>query len=362
MLNSLRLVIISLFSLVLVACSSSTKKNAQDVIDYDGETDYRKTENQLTSALDVPPDLLLQTKSQQELGFLLTDESAKNKSSMRTTLPSFQSDNVIIKSNLSERWLELRTIQTPVVWAGIQSLLISMGFEVAEERQDIGFIKTNFLKRTEIVPPSLQGPLTRLLNSWRPELAQGMYDRIVVRVEPKSVDGNVRVFFYHYALAEPQDAEGIDVGNDQTEWQVRPYNPMFEAEALYQAAIFFGSSTQTALQQIQMTSSFFETIDEEKELMGINFKASENMSWDYFVAMLYRAGWQVEEVNKPHLSIKVKLPKNVDELTHDLVEFKFKSVSIDGDSYSHLTVTSENADLPLSEKERKYLFQSLGLL
>ncbi len=276
---------------------------------------------------------------------------------------SFIAKNAQIKNNLSERWLELKDISSDKAWNSVQSFLTSLGFLIKESRRDIGFIKTEFMSRREFVPPKAQGFLTKALNSWRPELAEGAFDRIVVRVEFDELHNLTRIYFYHYIIVEPNkedEASSLSVKTNFS-WQIKPFNPMFEAQVLYQAMIFFGAEENSAKQQLNISPLFVKKINGTKMLVSINFKASKEKSWDYFSAMVYRAGWLMSQVKKSHFTTLVILPDNLAEVDNQLVKFKLKTTKINGVQYTNLAVDSAS-DTPLSANERKYLFKSLGLL
>ena len=136
---------------------------------------------------------------------------------------------------------------------------------------------------------------------------------------------------------------------------------MFEAQVLYQAMIFFGAEENSAKQQLNISPLFVKKINGTKMLVSINFKASKEKSWDYFSAMVYRAGWLMSQVKKSHFTTLVILPDNLAEVDNQLVKFKLKTTKINGVQYTNLAVDSAS-DTPLSANERKYLFKSLGLL
>lgn len=355
MLNKTNGLLLSLLVVTLSGCASNANKNAQDVVDYDAGTDYRKNENKLSTALDVPPDLFLSVVKANDDKLLSISQLPMTKK----IVPNFHSKNAQIKQNLTEKWLELKNISNKDAWLGVQSFFVSLGFSIKEKRLDTGYIKTNFLARTELVPLSTQGPLTRLLNSWRPELAEGANDRLVARIETDDDLGITRVYFYHYMISTSSSSDDYSIGGD---WIIRPFNPMFEAEALFQAAIFFGSTEEIALQQIKPSSTFIEVVEDEKEFSGVKFKASKEKSWDYFMAMVYRAGWITENIKKSHFTTDVRLSDDSKKIRQKSVNFSFELTIIEGIAYSTLSVSSGDSDLPLTEAERKYLFKKLGLL
>ncbi len=324
---------ILIYSLLASCSSTKTKENINSVLDYDTPT-FSPEKEVVIAKIPPPP-----KKTKQE--FFSSSTKKAN-----------------VKSNLSGKWLEVEGYSNKKVWLGVQSFLVTMGFSIKEERRNIGFIKTDFIAHKEIVPLDIQEPLTRALNSWRPELAEGGYDRLVARVEFDKEKKLSRVYFYHYMIEENA---GADDELPTGDWKNKPFNPMFEAEVLYQAAIFFGSNKKTALQQVAMSALLIEDENGDRELSKIRFKAGKEKSWDYFMAMIYRAGWFIEEAKKTHFTAKVSLPKKTKLLSHKQVIFKIKSKKQNGQTYSYLSVDSVN-DTPLSVSERKYLFQYLGLL
>lgn len=370
-----------LFMLSMASCSStpSSEENAKSVIDYDANTDYRKTEKSLSVSLETPPNLLLpaQKKDSFEGALKKTEKSVAEQH--YEYIPTYRADHLQMKSNLNERWLEIEGISSEQVWEGIQAFFVSLGMPVKETRKDIGVIRTEFTPRKELVPLDDQGPLTRLLNSWRPELAEGAYDRLIARVESgkKQV---TRVYFYHYmvfdlSLAE-SDPAAMTVGEN---WQIKPFNPAIEAEALYQAMIFFGSSQADALKNLEMVENQIELADDESEFDGFKIKANSAKTWAYFKGMLYRADWHLETLKNAEKKVWVQVPesarkessfvsklafwKSTDSKKYlpKQVEFTVTEITGSNTSYSLLRVQSAGGAEPLTAEKKKYIFQLLGL-
>ena len=376
------LVVLFTFPLLfsVVGCSSTSSKNAQEIIDYDANTDYREVEDQLSETLDMPPNLFLMDRQKNDFDRAMNQKISADPEAGYKFIPTYRADMVSINHNLSERWLEVSGLTSEQVWEGVQAFMVSMGFEIKEARKDIGFIRTKFLPRKELVPLDAQGPLTRVLNSWRPELAEGVYDRLIARV---TYDENIeatRVYFFHYMISdETQDLDDGFFGSSSSDsWKIRPFNPMIEAEALYQAMIFFGASQQSSLQQIEATESLIELSEGETEFNGLKLHANKDESWNYLVAMIYRANWAIEDMNRSHFVATVRLPdsgketggimsslvfwKDKEEAVPQIVQFKLTTKGSVNQSYSLLTVHSMDNNQPLSSSEQKHIFKSLGLL
>ncbi|MEA3406226.1 MAG: outer membrane protein assembly factor BamC [Pseudomonadota bacterium] len=358
------------FSFVgLSGCSSISSLMGEE------ETDYRVNETQLAKNLEMPPNLFHPSKKQSQMEVVFQSQQA-TPAEQKATIPTYQVEGVSIQSNLSERWLELDTANSDHVWQSVKRFMTTLGMQVEEERKDIGIIKTGFTKRTELAPLDDVGPLTKLFNSWRPELAEGIYDRFVARVETDEAANKTRVYFHHHMLYSPDTNEEI-TGDDR--WRVKPYNPVFEAEALYQAMIFFGSNSEVALAQLKTTGKMSEMFEGEQELEGLILHANLSQSWGYLQAMVYRADWQVEQSMPATYDMWVKVPaearaegsfisklafwKSEDDKVElpEVVLLKLTADEKDSNR-TFLTANVKEGESPLTAEKRKYLFEKLGLL
>jgi len=357
------------FSLVgLSGCSSLSSFMGDD------QTDYRTNETQLSKNLEMPPNLFHPSTKQSQMEVVFQNQPLTV--AQKKTIPTYQVDGVSIQSNLSERWLELDTVNSDQVWEGVKRFLASMGMSVEEERKDIGVIKTAYTKRTALVPLDELGPLTKLLNSWRPELAEGVFDRFVARIETDSETNKTRVYFNHHMLYSADTNVEL---SGEARWLVKPYNPMMEAEALYQSMIFFGSSSELALAQLKVTGKMSELFEGEQYLTGLVLHANLDKSWGYLQAMVYRADWQVEEVQTNSNQMVVNIPESAQGESSILSKLAFWSsqketvklpqtvvlkLSVDDNdsSRSLLTAKAKESETPLNEAQTKALFEKLGLL
>lgn len=360
---------ISLSVVGLSGCSTISNLTGSD-----GDTDYRESESRLAKNLEMPPNLFHPSKKQQEMEVVFQD--FKGPEQQNDFIPTYKADGVSVKSNLSERWLELDTVNSDHVWESIKHFLNTLGMKVQEERKDIGIIKTEFTKRTELVPLKDVGALTRLLNSWRPELAEGIYDRLVARIETDPATSKTRVYFHHHMVYSPETNAEV---SGEERWRIKPYNPLFEAGALYQAMIFFGSSAEVALAQVEVTGKMTEEFNGHQELAGLLLHANLSQSWNYLQAMVYRADWQVDKSDPSVYKMWVKVPDSArkdDSFLGTLAFWKDDSekmqlpkivlLQLEQDTEqpdrSYLTAKALENDTPLDEEKRKYLFEKLGLL
>lgn len=358
----------------LSGCSttSNTNDNVKAALAGD-EDDYRSTEESLSQSLEVPPDLISPASKESDLTKILQPSTQQS-----ADIPTRKFNDVQVKTNLSERWIEIpvhSAEEVNKVWKDIQSFVISLGFEVDQADRVLGVVRTKYKARTELAPIDVQGPLTRLLNSWRPELAEGVYDRLTARVESNIEQGKMRLYFYDHVLYRNTDG-------DTDQWQVRPYSPEIEAEALYQALVFLGVNRNEAFKQIQVTQNLVlpEMAEEgdQKVLEGVLLKAPLDVAWTYTKAMIYRAGWTLLKTDDAKHTLVVKPPKNLTESKDGLLGRLFKESkqpllpeqllftlqTVEGKpSQQWLTVSeTEDTEARLTPQQQAFIFKALGLL
>lgn len=336
---------------------------------------YRNQQALMVADLEVPPNLFNPAKANNRSTIALLEAEkaaiAKKQSSQTGDIPTFAADGVNIQSNLSERWLELRGQDSQTVWGQLQRFFNSQGFRIDEARKDIGIMKTTFLAREEIVPTDDQGPLTKLLNSWRDQLAKGVYDKFVARVE--SQGDAVKIYFSHHMMYSGE-ANQFTGTNDS--WSLKPSNPVMEAEALYQAMVFFGSTAELAAQQLAATQKSME-IFEGEEFAGLKVQAGFEETWNYMQTAVYRAGWDLGRSIQSKGIVEVKVPataRNEQTLLGSLAFWKERDKTeipetilivvqaSDEEAQTLLTAKSPEGELTLNSQQKQYIFESLGLL
>ncbi|MBN2606045.1 MAG: outer membrane protein assembly factor BamC [Thiotrichales bacterium] len=374
-----RAVILVMTSFLLISCSSTASKNANDVLNNydDSDVDYRATESKLEPSLDVPPDLLAPRAANDGFAQALATQA---KDEPRATIPTYKAQNIQVQSDLSERWLVIKGLNDEQVWKGVQAFLVSAGFKIKDARKDTGFIKTEFTPRKEIVPPDAMGPISRVLNSWRPELADGAYDRIIARVVYDANKAETRVYFYNTTIYDASSVNDEDavISGGKTGWQIRPYSPLIEAETLYQALIFFGTSQQSAMNQIATVEKQRDLVDGSKEFDGVVFDADKDTVWSYLVAMIYRSGWQIDHMKPQSYAVWVKIPEGLqqkkgfmsklafwnsdDEHKPATVILTVENVKDATKPQSLLRVHAKENATPLSAEQQKAVVESMGLL
>ncbi|MCF6298855.1 MAG: outer membrane protein assembly factor BamC [Thiomicrorhabdus sp.] len=340
------------------------------------QSNYRDSETEIVQTLEMPPNLFNpgQAKSQLAETLAQLELDKKPEQGEHDYIPTFHAEGLAIKSNLSERWLEIESVESEQVWQNVKQFLQNFGFTIAEERKDIGVLRTEYLKRTELVPQDDIGLITKLLNSWRPELAEGVFDKFVVRVETDADAARTRVYFSHHMLYSPEVNASVE-GSER--WKIKPYRPEMEAQALYQAMVFFGSSRDKALEQLQVSEQMVELVEGE-EFSHLVLRASVDKGWSYLQAMIYRADWKVNQTDSAHYSLWVEVPENIKQEKSILSSLAFwrsseqqdlpsvvklqLSVSDEDTKKTLLTVQSADDATPLNGSQRRYIFEHLGLL
>ncbi len=343
---------------------------------FGSEGNYRDSEGKVVQNLEMPPNLFNpgRAKSNLSLALAQAEQDTLAEQDSYDHIPNFKAEGVSIQSDLSERWLEIESTNSEEVWAGLKRFFESVGFVVAEERKDIGVMKTEYQQRSELVPLNDIGPLTKLLNSWRPELAQGVYDKYITRVETDVTGQKTRVYFSHHMLYSPDANEARELGD---RWRIKPYSPVMEAEALYQAMVFFGSSSEKALAQLKISEKMVEIIDGE-EFQGLSLRADLEKSWNYVQAMVYRANWQIDKVRLAERQMWVQVPESAKKEDSffsslafwksagkadlpDVIELQLTTSETDP-TQTILKANSAEDNKPLNAEQRRYVFESLGLL
>jgi outer membrane protein assembly factor BamC len=331
-----------------------------------------KKDRELAANLEIPKNLFNPVRNESGLSEALKQVQQQYELEKKAEIPQFQASGLAIKHNLSERWLEVSNSNSENVWVGLKRFFRSAGFTIEQERQDIGILKTGFTSRNEILPKSEMGTLTSLFNSWRPEVVEGVLDKYTARIETLP-SGVVRVFINHTMMVD-MDSTFVSEGDSETSWRLRPYSPVMEAEALYQAMVFFGSSSEQAIAQLKVTEKRAEVVDGD-EFKSLLFGVDVDQSWAYTQAMIFRAGWDVSKVDVARKSIWVKVPSELQEeesLASALIFWKKDDqVSLPSDvklvieqveKGSVLTPYASDDGQPLTAKQRKFIFESLGFL
>lgn len=341
---------------------------------FGSDDDYRQNQEKMVQNLEMPPNLFNPAKTQNATSLALLDAERKALAAKRSSesgkIPTFQADGLRILSNLSERWLEIDSNDSQMIWGQLNQFFNSLGYKIDQERKDIGIMKTAFLERSEVTPTYDQGPITRLLNSWRDQYAVGIYDRFTARVE--QADATVKIYFAHHMMYSEEANKTVGGGDN---WSLKPSNPVMEAEALYQAMVFFGSTPEKALAQLAATEKKVEVVDGE-EFAGLNVQAGFDETWDYLQSAVYRAGWDIAKVNQSKGSVIVKVPetaRNEESFLSRLAFWKDKdktaipenlvmNVKSEEAGKSFIEVKAPEGESSLNAEQRRYIFESLGLL
>jgi outer membrane protein assembly factor BamC len=340
-------------SLSLAGCSGLSKW-------VNGDDDYRLAQAELAKQLETPPNFVLSRAADP----LLTIDVATILAKKIDSVPAIEVDGISLGSNIHQRWLVLEDLSADKAWHAIEQFLVAQGFKIDQQRPELGLITTQYLARSEVAPTEQElGRISRLLNSWRPELAKGVYDRLSVQLV--SEQDQVLVYFYHHMML-------ADSSSDTTRWTLRPYEPMMETLTLYRALLFFGMQQSTALNQIESTA-YYQEIFEGEEFAGLILNAPVSQAWDYLQAMQYRADWQVESANLSQYELWVKTPEisaqNQSFFSRlfgrssqpDLVKLSLSSVEAET-SQTRLTLTVQSGEKPLKAEQRRQILEALGLL
>lgn len=376
---------ISSVSLLLLAlnfsgCSSvkstGVAQNANAAIAGE-EDDYRNTQHKLTRTLETPPDLFSPAYRRDNFDRVIaaTDENQEYR-----FIPNYHAENISVKRNMDERWLEIKTGDTEAVWAGLEEYLELIGMKVIDARRDTGFMETEYLPRLERVPLDAMTMLTRAFNSWRPEVADGAIDKYIVQLEAEPSEKVVRVYFQHQMLMDTSSeyTEGGSAGN----WRVAGFDPRLEAEALYEAMVFFGATRGEAAAQVKATEKLLvletsESSEEKKKaLEALILLSSKKASWRYLNRMVYRHNWSIDQKDPIRYSMVLNVPKEIqtrkgtgiwsDDQTilpsQVVIQLSDYKKNDQGEHQTLLKPYSYNEAFTLTPEGKRFIFQSLGLV
>lgn len=191
-----------------------------------------KTEGAARPSLEVPPDLVTPgTSDRYAIPGKPGDTSLSTYTQARTNTGKVATDTVLpatasglrIERSGSTRWLVVPG--TPEQrWPELRAFWLDSGFTLAVDKPEIGVMETNWAENRSNIPMDF-------LRKWLGKVGDAVYDsglrdRFRIRMERGSAPGTVEFFFAH------QGAEEKYVDAIQTRWEIRPTDPMLEAEML----------------------------------------------------------------------------------------------------------------------------------
>lgn len=190
-----------------------------------------KTEGAVRPSLEVPPDLVTPGTNDRYAipgkpgdASLSTYTQARSTSKVATdTVLPVNNSGLRIERSGTTRWLVAPG--TPEQrWPELRAFWLDSGFTLAVDKPEIGVLETNWAENRSNIPMDF-------LRKWLGKVGDAVYDsglrdRFRVRMERGSAPGTVEFFFAH------QGAEEKYVDAIQTRWEIRPTDPMLEAEML----------------------------------------------------------------------------------------------------------------------------------
>ena len=286
--------------LVVVGCSSTTRdyKGAyEESLDIDG--------------LEVPPGLNRPAKGSSGLPEL--EQTIKTYSSYEESLRAQPNttylreyQGVAFKRDGSLYWLE---VDAPAdeVWDDIRAFFVRLGFDMVNERPQIGYLETDWLENKVDIPNNFIG---RLLES---VYSAEILDKYRVRVEPQAgADGKgARLFISHQGLREIIEGEDDNLSAITTRWVPRPSDPELEVEMLMRYMTFRGIKESVAKQQIAATTPQERAdlqINDDSALLVVN--EPFNRAWRHINIALDRLGFIVEDRNRSAGVFYIQLPES----------------------------------------------------
>ena len=223
-----RIVIVTLFSILLSGCSGVTNYAKNILTDPRNEKLVYKTDEDYSSSqidLIVPPDLT-QPNTQRSLSL---PEIVRDDNNKLFTVDT-QLDNIKIFRQGQSMFLSVSTTDKISLWNSIKSFWLTEGFQILNEDITIASIRTNYL---ENLSEAQLGTVQRVIGRYVPLLVspetRDSYTTRLVRKE-----SGYDIVVTHYGK------EFMSDGDTEFRWQNRPRDIEFENEMISRMFIYLG--------------------------------------------------------------------------------------------------------------------------
>ena len=223
-----RIVIVTLFSILLSGCSGVTNYAKNILSDPRNENLVYKTDEDYSSSqidLIIPPDLT-QPNTQRSLSL---PEIVRDDNNKLFTVDT-QLDNIKIFRQGQSMFLSVSTTDKISLWNSIKSFWLTEGFQILNEDITIASIRTNYL---ENLSEAQLGTVQRVIGRYVPLLVspetRDSYTTRLVRKE-----SGYDIVVTHYGK------EFMSDGDTEFRWQNRPRDIEFENEMISRMFIYLG--------------------------------------------------------------------------------------------------------------------------
>lgn len=283
----------------VASCSSTTR-------DYKGV--YEEAEN--IDELDVPPGLDKPINNEdltiRELGrslntYSIYEQNLKDKPEASALTAKYQ--GMAFKRDGRLFWLEVKAPANEV-WGDLRSYFRKLGFEIAVDQSQIGFMQTDWRENRVDIPGSWLGSLFGALYSAE------IMDRYRIRVEWDEEAKLSRVFVTHQGLREIVAGEDDNLSVVQTKWVVRPSDPELEVEMIMRFMAYRGIEESLAEKQIASTRGEQRIkLNTDGEQSSLSMQEPFQRAWRLVSIAIDRLGFQVEDKNRSAGVFYIQLPE-----------------------------------------------------
>lgn len=276
-------------------------------------TDYHSSRP--VSPLEVPPDLITDSRSQQnvpaygqsDVKYSEFSDQAESPASIQDAVkpaetaaeskPAAQRDMYIERAG-SQRWL---VVNEPMdkVWPQLNTFVLQNGLTITREDKKIGIIETDWAQNHA---DSVLRGTQKYLGKWIGSLyTTGTRDKFRLRIEPgRDSTNSSEVYLTHRGMTEVITQEG-GVDPQATAWQPSGSNPELEAEMLTLLMVSLGATRTEAADKLASP-------EPEKERASLVIVAGEapilmiedtlDVAWRRVGQTLDRVGFMVEDRNR----------------------------------------------------------------
>ncbi len=244
--------------------------------------------------LEIPPDLT-EPDTGNELRVPKPSEEAlqrfRDNNKLETVItPKF--DGVRMVSYAGNSWIEIDN-DVEHVWSKLGEFWESEGFELAQERPELGFMETRWTKKIS----ADAGYFSTMFQNFEPD----QKDKFRVRLERFDLDRKTRLYVSHSRIEKMMRSEESDEFN----WVTLPSDLEAEREMISRMAMFAGKSKDDTLQLLENYRPYSSLIKTDStNTTTLTMIGSMDFVWRRSMRALDRMGMQDIQQDKAKNTIR----------------------------------------------------------
>lgn len=269
--------------------------SACSVIEED-KIDYKSAKK--ASTLEVPPDLTQLSKDTRYTTAPDRSVSAVALQAGQAQVPVVEraaplqvGDVQIVRDN-DKRWLVVDR-PTEQLWEPTREFWLDHGFNLAQEKSDLGIIETDWAENRAKLPQDvIRATLGKVFDSL---YSTSERDRFRTRLERRA-DGKTEIYITHRGMQEVYSSSE----KDATIWQPRSSDPELETEFLRRLMMKLGTTEEQSKALVASSAAVAQpaasvTITTVNQLPALQLQESFDRAWRRVGVALDRTGFTVED-------------------------------------------------------------------